>query len=155
MYDYQNTEIRAERLARDKDHCGSNGPVYDLAHLIRTGRVFDPDLRHELTTTNDRRLIYAVNSDLQIHVGFDGERGTEGAVKHETLFHNDSVEAAGEIHVRAGIVVDVNDRSGSYRTTGLMGIDRRMPKAILEAFQRANIPATEAVINFLQAQAGV
>jgi len=109
--------------------------VYDLAHLVRNDRVFEPDLRHELTTTDDRRLIYAVNRDLQIHIGFDSERGTEGAVKHETLFHNDSVEAAGEIQMREGIIVDINDRSGSYGTTGLMRVDRRMSKAILEAFQ--------------------
>jgi hypothetical protein len=109
MYDYHNTDTRAERLAKGSDHCGTAGPVYDLARLVRRDRVEDPHLSGDLTTTPERRLIYAVSSDLRVHVGFDGNRGTPHAVKHETLFHNDPVEAAGEIQFADGVVVEIND----------------------------------------------
>lgn len=155
MYDYHNTDTRAERLATGRDHCDTAGPVYDLARLVRGGRVEDPEFELDLTTIHGRRLIYAVSSDLRVHVGFDGERGTLHAVKHETLFHNDPVEAAGEIQFTDGVVVGINDRSGSYGTTGLMRVDRRMAQVILAAFEASHVPMTEAVLSSLRAQAGI
>jgi hypothetical protein len=153
MYDYHNTEIRAERLDANRDHCASTGPVYDLAHLVSADRVRNPERGGTLTTTGDRRLIYAIDADLRIHVGFDGDRGTANAVKHETLFHNAPVEAAGEMQVADGIVVSINDRSGSYGTTGLMRVDRRMARTVLAAMRLAKVPMTEAVVDSLKAQA--
>ncbi|MGZ5440466.1 MAG: hypothetical protein ACXW31_12410 [Thermoanaerobaculia bacterium] len=155
MYDYHNTEIRAERLAKGRDHCDSGGPIYELARLVSAKRIRDPERGDELTTNRERRLIYAVSTDLRVHVGFDGERGTAAAVKHETLFHNEPVEAAGEMQVAAGVVVAINDHSGSYGTVGLMEVDSRMPTAVLAAFLRAEVPMADAVLDSLTAQAGV
>jgi hypothetical protein len=153
MYDYHNTDTRAERLAANRDHCGTPGPIYELARLHARGRIDDPERGGPLTTADDRRLIYAVDADLRVHVGFDGDRGTLNAVKHETLFHNAPVEAAGELEVADGIVVSINDHSGSYGTIGMMRVDRRMPRAVLVAMRRAKVPLSEAVVDFLEAQA--
>lgn len=153
MYDYHDTEIRVERLAANRDHCGTPGPIYELARLHSRGQISDPQRGGPLTTADDRRLIYAVDADLRIHVGFDGDRGTFNAVKHETLFHNAPVEAAGELEVADGVVVSINDRSGSYGTTGMMRVDRRMAGAVLAAMRRAEVPLSEAVVDFLEAQA--
>jgi hypothetical protein len=154
MYDYHNTEIRAERLAAARDHCDTPGPVYDLVRLIADGRVVDPINSGALSTTDSRRLIFAVAADLQVHVAFDGDRGSLNAVKHETLFHNAAVEAAGEMRLHDGIVVGINDRSGTYGTTGLMGIDRPMGRAVLAAMRLAKVPMTDAMVDYLRAQAG-
>lgn len=155
MYDYHNTDTRAERLAKGCDHCDSAGPIYELGRLVRRDRVRDPEFESDLTTIHGRQLIYAVSSDLRVHVGFDGTRGTPDAVKHETLFHNDPVEAAGEIQLEDGVVVGINDRSGSYGTTGLMRVDRRMAQVILAAFEAAHVPMTEGVLSSLRARAGI
>jgi len=154
MYDYHDTEIRAERLAAGRDHCSTPGPVHDLAKLLSRERIADPEGSGDLTTTATRRLIYAVGRDLKIHVGFDGERGAMHAVKHETLFHNDPVQAAGEMRVIAGVVVEINDRSGSYGTTGLMRVDRRMALAVLTALKLSKVPLSDGVLDYLNAQAG-
>jgi hypothetical protein len=154
MYDYHNTETRAERLAIGRDHCDSDGAVYDLARLVSGELVVDPEGRGNLTTTADRRLIYAVSEDLRVHVSFDGQRGTQHAVKHETLFHNAPVEAAGEMELLDGVVTAITDQSGSYGTTDLLGADRRMARAVLRALQAAQVPLTEAVVDSLKAQAG-
>jgi hypothetical protein len=61
-------------------------------------------------------------------------------VKHETLFHNADVRAAGELSVVDGIIVAVNDFSGSYRTAGKLDTDRRFAEAVLTAIDRASIP---------------
>lgn len=76
-------------------------------------------------------------------------------MKHETLFHNDPVEAAGEMRLADGVVVEINDRSGSYGTTGLMRVDRRMALAVLTAMRLANVPMTDAVLDYLKAQPGL
>jgi hypothetical protein len=43
MYDYHNTDTRAERLAANRDHCGTPGPIYELAQLHALGRIGDPE----------------------------------------------------------------------------------------------------------------
>ena len=99
-------------------------------------------------------MIYAVDVDFNIHVGFDGIRGTAGAVKHETLFHNADVRAAGELTLRGGIIVRVNDQSGSYRTSGRLDTDRRFAEAILTALDRAACPVEDDERSRLRAKAG-
>lgn len=163
MYEYHNTEIRAERLEGHRDHCDSDGAVYDITTLVRGDRLEDPEPHSDgflvspghLSTTTHRRMIYAVSIDLRIHVAFDGNRGAEHAVKHETLFHNGDVAAAGEINVVDGVVASINDRSGSYGTTGQMKVDRRFANAVLMAFQRAQVPMTESAVDFLRMWAGI
>lgn len=155
IYDYHNSEIRAERLLKGRDHCDSDGAVHALPDLVVAERVIDPERGGNLTTTPARRLIYAIDAALRIHVGFDGERGTGAAVKHETLFHNEPVDAAGELHVADGVVDEINDQSGSYGTTGLMEVDRRFARAVLKAFERAQIPMSDAMLDSLKASAGL
>jgi len=53
-----------------------------------------------------------------------------------------------------GIIVGVNDRSGSYRTAGRLDIDRRFGEAVLTALERAGAPITEAERSRLRAKAG-
>lgn len=145
MFKYQDTLIREERLARQTDHCSSNGLVSDLAHLTVKGRVRDPHDRRGLLTIGGsarlagRVLIYAVDADLQVHVAFDGLRGTTTAVKHETLFHNADVQAAGEIVIVDGIVQSVNDHSGSYRTHGQMEVDPAFAQAVLDSLDQLGV----------------
>ena len=128
MFSYDDSVIRQERLLRGADHCASTGKVHVLADLVRGGRVVDPrDARRPLTTGGTSPmtasvLIYAVDANFNIHVAFDGVRGTPNAVKHETLFHNADVRAAGELTVRDGMIMRVSDQSGSYRTSGHMEI---------------------------------
>src|ERR1041385_1336527 len=80
-----------------------------MAEPLTAGRTFG---------TSAPVLIYAVDTKFSIHVGFDGIRGQSTAVKHETLFHNADVRAAGELEVFEGMIVTVNDHSGSYGTAG-------------------------------------
>ncbi|HYM62682.1 MAG TPA: hypothetical protein VEZ11_17490 [Thermoanaerobaculia bacterium] len=159
MFRYRDT-IRKGRLAKQTDHCGSDGPVFDLAELTVNGRVRDPWDRRRLLTTRgsarlaDRVLIYAVAADLQVHVGFDGVRGTTGAVKHETLFHNAAVRAAGEIVIVEGVVQSVNDHSGSYRTHGKMAADPGFARAVLGSLDRAGAAITAEELTRLKGEAG-
>lgn len=153
MYDDHDSDIRAERLVTGRDHCESAGRVYALTELVVRNRIVDPESGVELATSGERRLIYAVDSGGRIHVGFDGDRGVPHAVKHETLFHNAPVEAAGEMRVANGVIVEVNDRSGSYGTIGQLKIDRRMAQAVLTALQAAEVPLTSEVLDFLEARA--
>jgi hypothetical protein len=153
VFHYHDTEIRAERLTLDRDHCAVEGPIYDIAELVQDGVVIDPELGIRLTTTERRRLIYAVDGALHCHLGFDGERGESGAVKHETLFHNGPVAAAGEIEFVDGVVTGINDRSGTYRTTGLMRVDRRLARAVLAAFRGAGVPMDDSTVDYLTERA--
>ncbi|HEX7192694.1 MAG TPA: hypothetical protein VF381_14090 [Thermoanaerobaculia bacterium] len=135
--------MRKERLAKGTDHCDSRGPVHLLGDLVQEGQIVDPASKRPLTThgtsgSRRRVLIYAVSSDFEIHVGFDGTRGQENAVKHETLFHNADVRAAGELEVVGGIIYKVNDFSGSYRTAGKLDTDRRFAEAVLTACDRSS-----------------
>jgi hypothetical protein len=160
MFNYHDSTIRQERLARGTDHCGSEGKVYALADLVKGGKVMDPRARSRPLTTDGTAglpsdvLIYAVDADFNIHVGFDGVRGTPNAVKHETLFHNAEVRAAGELSLLDGIIVAVNDQSGSYRTFGRLSTDRRFTEAILMALNRSAAPVSEETRAWLREKAG-
>lgn len=85
-------------------------------------------------------LIYAIDGKHQINVGVDGIRGSKNAVKHETLFHNADVLAAGEMDVLDGIVTAVNDHSGTYVTHGLMDLDPAFGRAVVTALDRIDVP---------------
>jgi hypothetical protein len=51
-------------------------------------------------------------------------------VKHETLFNNQDVSAAGEIQITRGVVVDYNNSSGTYTFTE----DDQFKRALLESW---------------------
>jgi len=73
------------------------------------------------------------------HIAFDGLRGQPGAVKHETLFHNGDVLAAGELEVRRGIIVGLNDHSGSYGTYGKLDSDPAFAAAVVRALDLSGV----------------
>ena len=142
MYSYDDTLIRKERLEKGTDHCGSSGAVYSLEELVTGGKIVMPGgeaRRGGSASSKNGVLIYAVDDNFNVHVAFDGIRGEENAVKHETLFHNADVRAAGELSVVDGIIVEVNDLSGSYRTAGKLDTDRRFAESVLTAFDRVAV----------------
>jgi hypothetical protein len=160
VYSYDDTFIQRERLAKGTDHCGSAGEVYALGNLVTAGKIVAPGRPARSLTTRGSTagregvLIYAVDGNFNIHVGFDGVRGETNAVKHETLFHNADVRAAGELSVVDGIIVEVNDFSGSYRTAGKLDTDRRFAEAVLTAIDGASIPLHPVEREQLRKKAG-
>ncbi|MGH9419750.1 MAG: hypothetical protein ACRD3J_07250 [Thermoanaerobaculia bacterium] len=141
MFKYDRLK-EASRRAKHEDHCGSNGPVFQLGSLIADGLIRNPNDRSRTLTAGASvgKLIYAVDQNFAIHVGFDGVRGTPGAVKHETLFHNADVRAAGELEVEAGVIVEVGDISGTYGTPGMIQIDPLFAEAVLIALDDIDAP---------------
>ncbi|HEV7426188.1 MAG TPA: hypothetical protein VGQ46_07450 [Thermoanaerobaculia bacterium] len=154
MYTYHDTPVRLERERQGNDHCASNGPVFDLISLVNTeGKAVDPRNPGELLdNSNGPRIIYAVSSELVVHIAFDGIRGAADAVKHETLFHNANVEAAGEVSFRMGRVSGINDHSGSYRTFGMLASDLKFRRALRFAFSRAGVLMVPSVKKTLRMQ---
>jgi hypothetical protein len=102
----------------------------------------------------NRIMIYAVDENFAIRVGFDSERGTPSSVKHETLFRNADVRAAGEIEVSEGVIVEVGDVSGSYGTSGRLQTDPSFAEAILTAIERIDAPLDGAERRRLERRAG-
>lgn len=145
MFTYDRIK-EARRKATGEDHCASDGPVFDLAFLIVDGLIRDPADRVKTLTVGvsvgkgSRALIYAVDENFSIRVGFDGVRGTSDAVKHETLFHNADVRAAGELEVEKGVIVEVGDLSGTYGTPGMIQRDPLFAEAVLTALNRIDAP---------------
>jgi hypothetical protein len=153
MHHYHGTEEHQRRLERSTCRCGSTGVVYNLAELVVEGRVRHPADRSSTLTTGPIGLpdktnvyIYAVGLDYRIHVAPDGDRSQPNAVKHETLFHNDPVLAAGEVWITEGEVVAVNDHSGSYRTRTYLENDPQFARDLLEAMNRNGIPVGPVVL---------
>jgi hypothetical protein len=138
--------IEASRKAKGHDHCASEGQVFDLADLLVDGSIRDPAHRAKTLTAGvsvgkgSRALIYAVDEKFSIRVGFDGVRGTSDAVKHETLFHNADVRAAGELEVEHGVIVEVSDISGTYGTPGMIQRDPLFAEAVLTALDSIGAP---------------
>src|SRR5436305_76328 len=148
MYDYHGTTIRAERLAKGTDHCDSSGRVLHLADLVVGGLIMDP--KAPTNPLSRHKFIYAVGEAYEINVADDGVRGISGAVKHETLFRNAQVRAAGELFVEQGIIVQVNDLSGSYRTAGKTDTDRQFARAVLAALEKVAATVDEAELTRLR-----
>jgi len=160
VFTYQGSVIQNERLAKGADHCGSEGMVFALRDLIKDGQIMDPRAMAEPLTagrtfgTSAPVLIYAVDTKFSIHVGFDGICGQSNAVKHETLFHNADVRAAGDLEVFEGMIVTVNDHSGSYGTAGRLDTDRRFAEAVLTAIDDAGAPVYASERVRLRSKAG-
>jgi hypothetical protein len=137
-----------------------------LEALIRNGHIADPQHPENSLSTPEvvksfsdppppgsgsgRTFIFAISEDFQIRVAPDGVRTVAGAVKHETLFHNADVLAAGEICIRDGIIAGLNDLSGSYRTEGYLETNPDFAKAVLRAFEKNHLPVDDALIDQLQ-----
>jgi hypothetical protein len=103
-------------------------------------------------------FIYAVNEDYEFRTAPDSGPRPEAplnAVKHETLFHNAHVRAAGEVQIQDGIIVDINDLSGSYGTRAIMNNDPQFSCDVLEAIVRGNIPASDVVLAKLRNLGGL
>jgi hypothetical protein len=96
------------------------------------------------------RFIYAVSLSYNIHVAPDGHRPNKESVKHETLFHNEDVLAAGELWIDNGIVKDLNDFSGSYKTDGELEANPEFGRAILKAIEKFNLPVAPRLLERLR-----
>jgi hypothetical protein len=150
----------AERRAKGHDHCTSAGPVFNLRALVREGLIRHP-ANDSLALTAGKSvgkgaatLIYAVDENFEINIGFDGVRGTHDAVKHETLFHNADVRAAGELEIEAGVIVEVGDISGTYGTPGRIQTDPSFSDAVLRALDGASVPIERGERRRLERRAG-
>jgi hypothetical protein len=150
----------AVRQAQGQDHCTSKGQVFELSSLFVGGLIYDPTSPATPLTVGvsvgkrTGALIYAVNEDFEIHVGFDGIRGTPNAVKHETLFHNADVRAAGEMEIEVGVIIEVGDVSGTYGTPGMIQTDPLFADAVLTALDRINAPLADNERRRLERRAG-
>jgi hypothetical protein len=87
-----------------------------------------------------KTFIFAINRNLEIHLAPDSDRTLAEAVKHETLFHNEDVLAAGEISIENGIVTGLNDHSTTYKTYGFLETDTSFSQAVLDAFTHNGVP---------------
>jgi hypothetical protein len=154
MYNYHDTPVRLEREQKGLDHCASKGSVFNLATLVNErGEAVDPrNPSVLLENSTGPKIIYAVSSELVVHIAFDGVRGAAHAVKHETLFHNANVEAAGEVSFLMGQVSAVNDHSGSYRTFGKLASDLKFRRALRFGFSRAGVLMVPSVAKTLGMQ---
>ena len=146
MYNYHDTPVRLERERKGHDHCASKGAVFNLATLVNAeGEALDPRHRSELLdNSRGPKIIYAVSTELVVHIAFDGVRGTADAVKHETLFHNANVAAAGEVSFVMGRISEINDHSGSYRTYGKLASDAAFARAVRLGFSRTHVLMDES-----------
>jgi hypothetical protein len=159
MFTYDRMK-EASRRERNEDHCSSKGSVFELGSLLVDGLIRDPtDPAKVLTigvSVGKRRqaLIYAVDENFVIHVGLDGVRGNPDAVKHETLFHNADVRAAGELEIEAGVIVEVGDISGTYGTPGRIQTDPLFARAVLTALDRVHVPIDRNERRRLERRAG-
>lgn len=166
MFCYHDTPENKRRLSLGICRCASNGPTYDLKSLVHDGRIKAPGNETENLTTPDVRVlrsdpepegsgygktfIFAVNIDHEIRVALDSERTITGSVKHETLFHNADVIAAGEIAIRDGIVTRINDFSGSYATDGALEEKPSFSVAVLKAFNLHALPVDSMLLEQLE-----
>jgi len=152
MYIYHDTEIRRDRERKGHDHCASKGSVFDLATLVNTrGEAVHP-AHPEVLLDNSAgpKIIYAVNTALVVRIAFDGVRGAADAVKHETLFHNANVAAAGEVSFVMGRVASLNDHSGSYGTFGKLVSDPAFARAVRLGFSRTLVLMDKSVLENLK-----
>ena len=147
MYIYHDTEVRRERERTGHDHCASKGSVFDLATLVNSrGEAVHPTHPGVLLDNSaGPKIIYAVSTALVVHIAFDGVRGAADAVKHETLFHNANVAAAGEVSFVMGRISNLNDHSGSYGTFGKLATDPAFARGVRLGFSRTLVLMDESV----------
>jgi hypothetical protein len=160
MFVYHGTTINTERIAAARCRCQSTsiGLVWDISELRGdNGCILAPDTKLPLTSPalnslDERRLIYAVNEQFIMRVAWDGDRAAPGSVKHETIFHNADVLAAGEMCVYEGTVVALNDVSGSYSTRGALESDPRFVRVLLQFFDTSGVSVSSVLLQTLKGQ---
>lgn len=131
--------------------------MFDLRNLVRSGVVVDPynacvplDSQPTVPDTAEEayrpgRYIFAISEAHEVRIALDCDRDYPNAVKHETLFHNADVLAAGEIEFERGVASKISDSSGSYGTRGAMDADPAFAKDVLTALQNSQVPLTNAL----------
>jgi hypothetical protein len=162
-YDYHNSPSRLEREELGICRCASptDGRAYELKELIRDGIIMDPESVGAPLTTQfapgtrpesvglPPRYIYAISTSLEMRIAPDGTRAEPNAVKHESLFHNEVVLAAGELGFENGLLASLNDHSGSYETDGELEANSDFVVAVLRAVLLNEIPITESLLSQL------
>ena len=104
-----------------------------------------------LEPSDEPVFIFAVDRHYRVRIAVDGDRpGDANAVKHETLFHNASVRAAGEIEITNGLVTNINDLTGSYRLRGYLESDPDFAGAVLRSFSDNSIPVDVRLRHYLE-----
>jgi hypothetical protein len=147
MHHYHGTTEHANRLRDNRCRCKSTGVSYNLAAFVAEGIIVDPRNPTIPLTSGEigvpdktNVFIYAVSEEFCIQIAPDGDRGQPDAVKHETLFHNAPVRAAGELHIVNGRLVAINDVSGSYGTRGYLETDPSFAASLLVVIRQHQIP---------------
>ncbi len=155
MYYYEGSDEQLRRLSNGTDHCGDETEVLDLRRLITDGLAMDPATRVLLETPalEPKAIgvyIYAVGRDGDMRVARNGgNRSVRGIAKHETLFRNEPVLAAGEVQFRSGVITALNDKSGSYRTVERLASSAEFRAAIRTALEHSGIQVHSSVRSML------
>lgn len=150
MLKYHGTPLHADRKKQGICRCSSNGSTYNVTTLINETGICDPQDRNSTLSTPPLvrptvapLYIYAVGSSYEFRIGRDGDRDNDiDAVKHETLFHNADVLAAGEVQISNGVIVDLNDGSASYFARGKLETDPAFAEALLKSISQNSIPVS-------------
>lgn len=157
MYNYHESDLNSGRLKKGICRCGSDekGKVFSLNGLVQGGVILSPpEMEAPLTTPKvksasdpnpagagyGKTFIFAISEKHEIRIARDSDRNEPDAVKHETLFHNADVLAAGEIAIDAGVVTGLNDHSGTYVTHGHLETNPEFLEAVLTAFTQNGVP---------------
>ncbi len=145
---YIAAKIERERNQNRENQCKSGARSYALRTLVEGGLAIDPLSHHPLSTSPLERgkagkYIYAVRNDT-MRVGPDGDRSKKDVVKHETLFRNLPVQAAGEIRFHEGAVIDINDLSGTYLTEDEME-EEEFRRVVAESLREAGVALSQDV----------
>ena len=163
MYTYHGSTENQRRLEKDICRCATTpgSRVFTLSELVRDDKLIDPyDPTKILTSSPTVPIdaeeayrpgiyIYAISTTREMRIALDCDRSHPNAVKHETLFHNEDVVVAGEIRFDEGMVVDVNDHSGSYGTRGAFEVDPSSLKSVYDVFLNQNVPVTPSLLESL------
>ena len=150
MYNYHGSQRHSERLRQGTCRCGSTGDTYDLGDLLDQRRIREPSNRTLFLNTAplgtlEGAFIYAISNDHAMRIAPDGDRQKAHSVKHETLFQNANVRAAGQLYVREGILYDLDDSSGSYATRGMLEADPEFAKAISHCLDAYDVEISAAL----------
>lgn len=139
-------DIEVERETHGTNRCNSPGAkagVHELKGLVKRGRVVLP-ARTRPSSSGGDLWIFAVRGGV-MRVARDGGSRRRGApplpldaVKHETLFTNLPVAAAGEIQFTDGCIASINNYSGTY----VCAYDFEFWSVIRQALLEARAPLT-------------
>ena len=139
IFEYDGSERQLKRVRDGFDHCQEpEVEVFTLRDIVSGGIARIDGEPLSTPRLGNGMFIYAVRDDI-IVIGRDGNRGQAGSVKHETLFRNQPVQIAGEIQFDHGILIGVNDKSGSYLTEGGLKLYPEARMALLAALNDSGV----------------